>query len=54
MIDLLTAPATLVAFAAGLLVAVPVAARWLRVAQREHYVPGWTTRMAWLWAAASR
>ena len=49
MIDLLTAPATLVAFAAGLLVAVPVAARWLRVAQREHYVPGWTTRMAWLW-----
>ncbi|MGY6497974.1 MAG: Mur ligase family protein [Microcella sp.] len=49
MTDTLLAPPTLIAFAVGLVVAVPVAARWLRVAQREHYVPGWTTRMGWLW-----
>ncbi|TQL47572.1 UDP-N-acetylmuramoyl-tripeptide--D-alanyl-D-alanine ligase [Homoserinimonas aerilata] len=24
--------------------------RWLRVAQREHYIAGWTTRIAALWA----
>lgn len=23
--------------------------RWLRVSQREHYVPGWVTRFAWRW-----
>ncbi len=28
---------------------VPAAARWLRVAQREHYLPGSTTRFAWRW-----
>lgn len=31
------------------LAAVPIAARWLRVAQREHYVPGTVSHMAWLW-----
>jgi UDP-N-acetylmuramoyl-tripeptide--D-alanyl-D-alanine ligase len=30
-------------------VAAIVGARWLRVAQREHYIAPWTTRMAWLW-----
>lgn len=49
MIDLLRYPPTLVALVLALLAAVPIAARWLRVAQREHYVPGWTTRMGWLW-----
>ena len=49
MIDLLHDPPTIVALALGVLAAVPIAARWLRVAQREHYVPGWTTRMGWLW-----
>jgi UDP-N-acetylmuramoyl-tripeptide--D-alanyl-D-alanine ligase len=28
---------------------VPVGLRWLRVAQREHYIAPWTTRMALLW-----
>jgi UDP-N-acetylmuramoyl-tripeptide--D-alanyl-D-alanine ligase len=28
---------------------IPAAARWLRVAQREHYLPGSTTRFAWRW-----
>jgi UDP-N-acetylmuramoyl-tripeptide--D-alanyl-D-alanine ligase len=28
---------------------VPAGARWLRVAQREHYLPGSTTRFAWRW-----
>lgn len=23
--------------------------RWLRVSQREHYVPGWVSRFAWRW-----
>lgn len=49
MIDLLLHPPTLVALGVALLASVPVLARWLRVAQREHYVAGWTTRMAWLW-----
>jgi len=31
------------------LAAIPIAARWVRVAQREHYVPGSVSRMAWLW-----
>lgn len=31
------------------LAAIPIAARWLRVAQREHYVPGSVWRMARLW-----
>ncbi|MDX2026376.1 Mur ligase family protein [Microcella sp.] len=33
----------------GALAAVPIAARWVRVAQREHYVPGSVSRMAQLW-----
>jgi UDP-N-acetylmuramoyl-tripeptide--D-alanyl-D-alanine ligase len=28
---------------------VPAGARWLRVAQREHYLPGSTSRFAWRW-----
>jgi UDP-N-acetylmuramoyl-tripeptide--D-alanyl-D-alanine ligase len=28
---------------------VPAGARWLRVAQREHYLPGATSRFAWRW-----
>jgi UDP-N-acetylmuramoyl-tripeptide--D-alanyl-D-alanine ligase len=31
------------------LAAIPIAARWLRVAQREHYVPGSVWQMARLW-----
>jgi UDP-N-acetylmuramoyl-tripeptide--D-alanyl-D-alanine ligase len=34
--------------ACGLAV-LPAGARWLRVAQREHYLPGSTTRFAWRW-----
>ncbi len=33
--------------------AVPVAARWIRVAQREHYIAPWVSRMAALWLARS-
>jgi len=33
----------------GVIAAVPIAARWLRVAQREHYIAPWVTRLAWLW-----
>jgi UDP-N-acetylmuramoyl-tripeptide--D-alanyl-D-alanine ligase len=33
----------------AVLAAIPIAARWVRVAQREHYVPGSLSRMAWLW-----
>ena len=46
---LLTSPFTLVALGLAVVAAVPVAARWLRVAQREHYVPTWVSRMAGLW-----
>lgn len=46
---MLLAPLTLVALGLAALAAVPVAARWLRVAQREHYVPTWVSRMAGLW-----
>ncbi len=45
----LLAPFTLVALGLAALAAVPVAARWLRVAQREYYVPTWVSRMAGLW-----
>jgi len=47
----LTEPITLVALGLAAIAAVPVAARWLRVAQREHYVPTWVSRMAALWVA---
>ncbi len=40
---------TLVALAVAVPAAIPLAARWLRVAQREHYIPPWTTRVGWLW-----
>jgi UDP-N-acetylmuramoyl-tripeptide--D-alanyl-D-alanine ligase len=33
----------------SLAAAVPVGLRWLRVAQREHYIAGWVTRLALLW-----
>ena len=33
----------------GVLAAMPIAARWVRVAQREHYVSGSVSRMAQLW-----
>ena len=49
MIDLLTYPATLSALIVGIAASIPIAARWLRVAQREHYVPGSVSTMAWLW-----
>ncbi|MBX9471344.1 Mur ligase family protein [Microcella sp.] len=49
MIDLLLSWPVLAALALGAVAGVPVAARWLRVAQREHYVPGSVSRMAWLW-----
>ncbi|MEO1062569.1 MAG: UDP-N-acetylmuramoyl-tripeptide--D-alanyl-D-alanine ligase [Actinomycetota bacterium] len=48
MIDLLT---TLVVLAAG---GVPAALRWLRVAQREHYLAPWTTRFARRWHLLDR
>jgi len=49
VIETLLAWPTLVALGLAALAAVPVAARWLRVAQREHYVPWSVSRMAWLW-----
>ena len=49
MIAVLFIPFALPAMLLALVAAVPIAARWLRVAQREHYVPGSTTFMAWLW-----
>jgi len=47
----LTEPITLIALGLAALAAVPIAARWLRVAQREHYVPTWVSRMAALWVS---
>lgn len=35
--------------ALGLIAIVLGAGRWLRVAQREHYIAPWVSRMAWLW-----
>jgi UDP-N-acetylmuramoyl-tripeptide--D-alanyl-D-alanine ligase len=40
---------TAIATAAVVVAAVASALRWLRVAQREHYLPGATTRFAMLW-----
>lgn len=40
---------TLVALGLAVPAAIPLAARWLRVAQREHYIPPWTTRVGFLW-----
>ena len=33
----------------ALLMALLTAGRWLRVAQREHYIAPWVSRLAWLW-----
>ena len=41
-------PALRGAIACGLAL-LPAGARWLRVAQREHYLPGSTSRFAWRW-----
>ena len=49
MIALAFIPTALPALLLAVIVAVPVGARWLRVAQREHYVPGSVSTMAWLW-----
>ena len=40
---------SLVGTIACALALLPAGARWLRVAQREHYLPGSTTRFAWRW-----
>jgi UDP-N-acetylmuramoyl-tripeptide--D-alanyl-D-alanine ligase len=53
VIETLLAWPTLVALALAAVAAVPIAARWLRVAQREHYVPGNVSLMAWLWVRRS-
>ncbi|CAN5357038.1 UDP-N-acetylmuramoyl-tripeptide--D-alanyl-D-alanine ligase [soil metagenome] len=39
----------IVAILLPIAVGVVVGLRWLRVAQREHYIAPWTTRIAWLW-----
>jgi UDP-N-acetylmuramoyl-tripeptide--D-alanyl-D-alanine ligase len=44
---------TLITLAAGIIAAVPVAGRWLRVAQREHYIAPWVSRLGWLWVRVS-
>lgn len=44
---------TLLLVAATLAAAVPAGLRWLRVAQREHYIPGSTLRFAWRWWSVS-
>lgn len=49
MIAVYFIPFALPALLLASIAAVPVGARWLRVAQREHYVPGSTSWMAWLW-----
>jgi UDP-N-acetylmuramoyl-tripeptide--D-alanyl-D-alanine ligase len=38
---------------AALAAAVPAVLRWLRVAQREHYLPGSVSRFAWRWWAGT-
>ena len=42
-------PFVVTASVLGALAAILIAGRWVRVAQREHYVPGSVSRMAWLW-----
>lgn len=49
MIAVYLVPFALPALLLAIIAAVPVGARWLRVAQREHYVPGSTSWMAWMW-----
>jgi len=33
----------------ALALSVPIGLRWLRVAQREHYIAPWVSRIGWLW-----
>jgi UDP-N-acetylmuramoyl-tripeptide--D-alanyl-D-alanine ligase len=40
---------SLITILLGVIAAVPIAGRWLRVAQREHYIAPWVTRLAGLW-----
>ena len=42
-------PAPWIALACCIVALLPSGARWLRVAQREHYLAGATTRFAWRW-----
>ena len=44
---------TVLTIVVGVAAAVPVAGRWLRVAQREHYIAPWVSRLAWLWIRVS-
>ena len=46
-------PITVLTIVVGVAAAVPVAGRWLRVAQREHYIAPWVSRLAWLWIRVS-
>ena len=46
-------PITVLAIVVGVAAAVPIAGRWLRVAQREHYIAPWVSRLAWLWIRVS-
>ncbi|MDX1469326.1 MAG: Mur ligase family protein [Acidimicrobiia bacterium] len=39
--------------AAALVAALPALLRWLRIAQREHYIPASVTRFAWRWWTSS-
>lgn len=53
MIETLLAWPSLTAVGLALIAAVPIAGRWLRVAQREHYVAGNVSTMAALWVRRS-
>jgi len=46
-------PITVLAIVVGVAAVVPIAGRWLRVAQREHYIAPWVSRLAWLWIKVS-
>ena len=51
MIALVEPVALAITAVVAVVASVPTASRWLRVAQREHYIPSWTTRLARLWYA---
>ena len=44
-------PLLTISIVLGAIAAVPIAGRWLRVAQREHYIAPWVSRLAQLWFA---
>ena len=46
-------PLLLITILAGVIASVPVGGRWLRVAQREHYIAPWVSRLGWLWIRVS-